>query len=133
MRASVGQRVDRQQQPVAGPSNAPAPAMPAAAANEPAGHTVTVHALGPNGTHLMIGNNRVWIKKTFMPRGGVFDEDEEAFGPTPRGRAVRSPVDDEDGEAGFGWQTLGMPGFKNGTVKRRSGIPGGWASLTGRS
>ena len=67
-------------------------------------------------------------RSTLRERENPFDEDEEeAFGPATRGRAVRSPVDeDEDGEAGFGWQTLGVPGFKNGSVKRRSGIPGGW-------
>ncbi|KZT70489.1 hypothetical protein DAEQUDRAFT_209253 [Daedalea quercina L-15889] len=58
-----------------------------------------------------------------------FDEDEEAF---LHGRAVRSPADDEDGES-HGWQTLGMPGFKSGTVKRRSGTPGNWANFTARS
>lgn len=71
-------------------------------------------------------------RSNLRERDHPFDEDEEAFGPAPRGRAVRSPVDDEDGE-GFGWQTLGMPGFKNGTMKRRSGIPGGWAGFAGRS
>lgn len=69
-------------------------------------------------------------RSNLRERENPWDEDGGTLGAV--GRAMRSPTDDEDGE-GYGWQALGMPGFKNGTVKSRSGIPGGWANFTNRS
>lgn len=48
--------------------------IPAAQGSARSVQYLTVQKLGPNGTHEVTGNCRVWIKKRFVPRGGMQDD-----------------------------------------------------------
>ena len=49
-----------------------------------------------------------------------------------RGRSKRNSLEDDEGH-GYGWETMGAPGFDQVGSKRRRGIPGPWSSGSDRA